>query len=92
MGYVTITASAFYHDSTTNEYVRSVMPGTATLEVAPPTPAPVPVSHSYLGYIEGIGVLAIAGVIAYIDPETTGIKLGIIASGAVLAMVLIGVI
>jgi hypothetical protein len=45
-----------------------------------------------LGYIEGIGVLAIAGVIAYIDPETTGIKLGIIASGAVLAMVLIGVI
>ena len=91
-GYVTITASAYYHDATNNEYVRSVNPGVVSLEVSSPTPSPPPVSNSYLGYIEGIGVLAVAGVIAYVDPETTGIKFGIIASAAILAAVLIGVI
>lgn len=91
-GYVTITASAYYYSSTTNTYVRSVNPGVVTIEVSPPVPPPVHISHSYLGYLEGFGVLGLAGVAAYKDPETTGIKFGIIASAAILAAVLIGVI
>ena len=91
-GYITISASGYYFNAQTGQYLRSVNPGVATIQVSPHvSPAPVQ-SSSLIGYIEAALSLGAAGAAAYFDPDTPGAKFGIIGAGAILALVFMGVI
>ena len=90
-GYITVSVSGYYFNAATGQYLRSVNPGTVTIQVVPHH-QPAPPGANYLGYIEAALVLGAGGAAAYFDPDTPAARYGIMGAAAVLALVLAGVV